>query len=136
MNPGMTASLLPRGATFRRDGRRVAAAVAIVLCALFASPALAEQGMVIWKNHECGYFILLMKSGYGIFEWMDGPQPNDGDVLEGDFRSPGERLVDNKTVDLPTTILLNAFALSRSAIAARMPAKCKALPGYIPFEGR
>ena len=43
---------------------------------------------------------------------------------------------DNKTVDLPTTILLNAFALSRSAIAGRMPAKCKALPGYIPFEGR
>jgi len=134
MNPGEMASLLPRGATFRRAGRQAAAA--IVLCALFASPALAEQGMVIWKNHACGYFILQMKSGYGIFEWIDGPQPNDGDVLEGDFRSPGERRIDNKTVDLPTTILLNAFALSRSAIAARMPAKCKALPGYIPFEGR
>ena len=134
MNPGNTASLLGRGATFRRAGKQAAAAV--VLCTLFASPALAEQGMVIWKNHECGYFILQMKSGYGIFEWVDGPQPNDGDVLEGDFGSRGERLVDNKTIDLPTTILLNAFALSRSAIAARMPAKCEALPGYIPFKGR
>ena len=136
MNPGNIASLLARGARFRRDGRRVAAAVLVVLCALFASPALAEQGMVIWKNRECGYFILQMKSGYGIFEWINGPQPNDGDVLEGDFRSPGERLIDNKTADLPTTILLYAFALTRSAIAARMPAKCNALPGYIPFRGR
>jgi hypothetical protein len=134
MNPGETASLLARGATFRRAGRRVAAAAAVVLCALHASPAFAEQGMVIWKNHECGSFILQMKSGYGIFEWIGGPQPNDGDVLEGDFTSSGEQRVDNKTADLPTTILLNAFALSRSAIAARMPAKCKALPGYIPFE--
>jgi hypothetical protein len=110
-------------------------AAAVVFCALFASPALAEQGMVIWKNHECGFFILQMKSGYGIFQWIDGPQPNDGDVLEGDFRSAGERLVANKTADLPTTILLNAFALNRGAIAARMPVKCKKLPGYIPFDG-
>jgi hypothetical protein len=134
MNSGIAASFHPRGETLRRAGRQAAAAT--VFCALFASPALAEQGMVIWKNHECGCFILQMKSGYGIFEWVDGPQPNDGDLLEGDFRSAGERLVANKTIDLPTTILLNAFALRRSAIAARMPAKCKALPGYIPFEGR
>ena len=134
MNPGKTTSLLARDAIFRRAGRQAGAAV--VICALCAFPALAEQGMLIWKNHECGYFILQMKSGYGIFEWIDGPQPNDGDVLEGDFTSAGERRVDNKTVDLPTTIVLNAFALNRRAIAARMPAKCKVLPGYIPFEGR
>ena len=134
MNPDKTPGLRPRRATLRRAGRQAAAAV--VFCILFASPALAEQGMVIWKNHECGYFILQMKSGYGIFEWVDGPQPNDGDVLEGDFRSAGERMVANKTADLPTTILLNAFALTRGAIAARMPAKCKKLPGYIPFDGR
>ena len=134
MNTGKTASLAARHATLRRAGKQSAAAIAV--CALLASPALAEQGMVIWKNHECGYFILQMKSGYGIFEWVDGPQPNDGDVLEGDFRSAGERQVDNKSVDLPATIVLNAFALSRSAIAARLPAKCQKLPGYIPFEGR
>ena len=92
--------------------------------------------MVIWKNRECGYFILQMKSGYGIFQWIDGPQTNDGDVLEGDFRSAGERLVDNKTADVPSTILLYAFALNRSAISARMPTKCKTSPGYIPFKGR
>ncbi len=93
MNPSNTTSLLARDAKFRRAGTQAAAA--IVLYVQFASHALAEQGMVIWKNHECGHFIVQMKSGYGIFEWVDGPQPNDGDVLEGDFRSPGERLVDN-----------------------------------------
>ena len=131
MNPGRTVpSITP---TLRRAGRHSAAAIAV--CALFASQALAEQGMVIWKNHECGYFILQMKSGYGIFQWVDGPHPNDGDMLEGDFRSAGELRVENTNIDLPATILLNAFALSRSAIAARMPEKCKALPGYVPFEG-
>ena len=134
MNSSNTTSLPARDAKFRRAGTQAAAA--IVLYAQFVSYALAEQAMVIWKNHECGHFIVQMKSGYGIFQWIDGPQPNDGDVLEGDFRSRGERLVDNKTADLPTTILLNAFALSRSAIAGRMPAKCKEIPGYIPFEGR
>ncbi len=136
MNPGEPASLPARSTPLRRVGRRVAAAAAVALCALFARPAPAEQGMVIWKNRECGYFILQMKSGYGIFQWIDGLQPNDGDVLEGDFGSPNERLVDNKTADVPATILLYAFALSRSAIAARMPAKCKALPGYVPFKRR
>ncbi len=135
MSPEYTALPLPGGSTHRHAGKQASSAVVIVLCVLFAAPAFAEQGMVIWKNHQCGYFILQMKSGYGIFEWKDGPQPNDEDVLEGDFSSPGERMVDNKTADLPTTILLNAFALSRSAIAARMPSTCKALPGYIPFEG-
>ncbi len=135
MNPGKAASSLTRGATFRRAGRRMSATAMVFLCVLCASPALAEQSMVIWKNHECGFFILQMKSGYGIFEWIDGPQPNNGDVLEGDFRSSGEQRVDNKTADLPTTILLNAFALTRNAIAARMPAKCKALTDYVPFEG-
>ena len=134
MKSSNTTSLPARDAKFRRAGTQAAAAIALYV--QFASLALAEQGMVIWKNHECGHFIVQMKSGYGIFEWVDGPQPNDGDVLEGDFRSSGERLVDNKSVDLPTTILLNAFALSRSAIAGRMPAKCKAFPSYIPFEGR
>ena len=80
MNTSATPGLHPRSATLRRAGKQAAAAT--VLCALFASPALAEQGMVIWKNHECGFVILQMKSGYGIFEWVDGPQPNDGDVLE------------------------------------------------------
>jgi hypothetical protein len=131
MNTGRTVdSTAP---TLRRAGRQSAAAIAV--CALFASHALADQGMVIWKHHECGYFILQLKSGYGIFQWIDGPQPNDGDTLEGDFRSTAELRVENKNVDLPSTILLNAFALSRGAIAARMPAKCKALPGYVPFEG-
>ena len=52
MNPGKTASLLLRGAIFSRAGRRMSATAAVVLCALFASPALAEESMVIWKNHE------------------------------------------------------------------------------------
>jgi hypothetical protein len=123
------------GAMCDRTGMRLATGAALAIGVLLAHPALAEEGMVIWKNHDCGYLILQMKAGYGIYEWMAGPQPNDGDVLEGDFRSPGERRINNKTADLPTTVSVAALAPSRAAIAAHIPAKCKALPSYIPFEG-
>jgi hypothetical protein len=107
-----------------------------LLAAMAASDAHAEEGTVIWKNYECGYFILQMKGGYGLYEWAAGPYPNDSDVIEGDLKSAGEHKVNNKTADVPTSIYLDTFSVKRSAISARIPAKCKTKPGYVPFEGQ
>jgi hypothetical protein len=107
-----------------------------LLAAMAANVAHAEDGTVIWKNYECGYFILQMKGGYGLYEWAAGPYPNDSDVFEGDLKSAGEHKVNNKTADVPTSIYLDTFSAKRSAISARIPAKCKSRPGYVPFEGQ
>jgi hypothetical protein len=115
--------------------RSMAAALSLVLAA-GANAARAEEGMVIWKNYECGYFILQMKGGYGLYEWAAGPYPNDGDVIEGDLKATAEHRVNNKTADVPTTIFLDSFSSTRAAISARIPAQCKARPGYVPFEGQ
>jgi len=116
--------------------RRAAVMLSLFVAAAAANVAHADEGMVIWKNYDCGYFILQMKAGYGLYEWAAGPYPNDGDVIEGELKAPGEHKVNNKTADVPTTIFLDTFSAKRAAIAARIPAQCKVKPGYVPFEGQ
>ena len=101
-----------------------------------AAAARADEGVVIWRNYDCGFFVLQMKSGYGLYEWVAGPYPNDSDVIEGELKQDGEHRVNNKTADLPTTIFLDTVSAKRAAISARIPAKCKSRPGYVPFEGQ
>lgn len=113
--------------------RRAAVMLSLVAAAV-SNVAHADEGMVIWKNTECGFFILQMKAGYGLYEWVAGPYPNDGDVIEGELKAPGEHRVNNKTADVPTTIYLDTFSEKRAAISAHIPAKCKAKPDYVPFE--
>ncbi len=117
-------------------GVRRAAVMLALVAATAGSVAHAEEGMVIWKNYDCGYFVLQMKGGYRLHEWAAGPYPNDGDVIEGDLKATAEHRVNNKTADVPTTIFLDTFSKKRADISARIPAQCKARPGYIPFEGQ
>jgi hypothetical protein len=115
---------------------RRATMVLSLVAAAAANVAHADEGMVIWKNNECGFFILQMKAGYGLYEWVAGPYPNESDVIEGELKAPGEHRVNNKTADVPTTIFLDTFSEKRTVISSRIPAKCKAKPGYVPFEGQ
>ena len=114
---------------------RCVAVMLSLVAATAAGVAHADEGIVIWKNYDCGYFILQMKAGYGLYEWVAGPNPNESDVMEGELRVPGEHRVNNKTADVPTTIFLDTFSEKPAVISARIPAKCKAKPGYKPFEG-
>ena len=111
------------------------AALAMWLClAMTAGAARAEEGTVIWKNSDCGFFILQMKGGYGLYEWVAGPYPNDSDVFEGELKSAGEHKVNNKTADVPTSVFLDTLSAKRGVISARIPARCKPKPGP-SFEG-
>ena len=114
--------------------RRAAVMLSLVAAAA-SNVARADEGTVIWKNNACGYFILQMKAGYGLYEWAAGPYPNNSDVIEGELKAPGEHRVNNKTADMPTTIFLDMFSEKRAAISARIPAKCRAKPGDKPFVG-
>ena len=118
----------------------IAARRAMVMMSLVAAAAAniarADEGTVIWKNYECGFFVLQMKAGYGLYEWVAGPYPNESDVFEGDLQSAGEHRVNNKTADVPTTIFLDTFAAKRDAISSRIPSRCKAPPDYVPFEAQ
>ena len=114
---------------------RGAAVILSLVAAAAADVARADEGMVIWKNFECGYFVVQMKAGYGLYEWVAGPYPNDGDVIEGELKTPGEHRVNNKTADVPTTIFVDTYSEKRAAVSSRIPARCKARSDYVPFEG-
>ena len=109
----------------RHAGRLGAATLATLMV---AASAHADEGMVIWKNYDCGYFIVQAKAGYGLYQWLAGPHPNDGDVIEGDIKAAGERKVNNKTADVPTTVLVQAFAVKRADIASRKRNGCLSAP--------
>lgn len=115
---------------------RLGAVVLSLVAAAAANVAQGDEGIVIWKNYDCGFFVLQMKAGYGLYEWVAGPYPNDSDVIEGELSVAGEHRVNNKTADVPTTIFLDTFSKKHSAISSRIPAKCKTRPGYVPFEGQ
>ena len=114
-------------------GRLGAATLAILVV---VANAHADEGMVIWKNHDCGFFILQEKSGYGLYQWLAGPHPNDGDVIEGEIKIVGEHKVNNKTADVPTTVLVDAFAAKRAELIPRLPARCKEKPGDPPPDSQ
>ena len=114
---------------------RGAAVILSLVAAAAADVARADEGMVIWKDFECGYFVMQIKAGYGLYEWVAGPYPNDGDVIEGELKTPGEHRVNNKTADVPTTIFVDTYSEKRAAVSSRIPARCKARSDYVPFEG-
>ncbi|HEX4984809.1 MAG TPA: hypothetical protein VFV71_01930 [Burkholderiales bacterium] len=115
-----------------KPGALVRLVAATAALAAAAPEARADEGMVIWRSYDCGYFVLQMKGGYGLYEWLSGPYPNDGDIIEGELKSAGQHRVNNKTADLPTTVFQEAFARKRDAISARIPAKCKDGPQEAP----
>ena len=116
--------------------QRCCAILLLLLLTAVSRVAHAGEGIVIWKDYDCGFFILQTKVGYGLYEWVAGPYPNESDVIEGELKAEGEHRVNNKTADVPTTIFLDTFSEKRAAISARIPAKCKVRPGYGPFEGQ
>jgi hypothetical protein len=62
----------------------------VFLCVL-SVPALADRGIVSHKQSGCDYFVVETNSGYDVFEWYGGYDPDKGDVLVGKFNSYGMR---------------------------------------------
>ncbi len=94
------------------------------LCIGFAGGAAAAQGTVIWKNQDCGFFILQTSKSYGLFEWMAGGALRDGDVIEGEINAKGTLQLYNRTADLPLTAFSAARSPKRSEVEKDIPSRC------------
>ena len=114
---------------------RLGAMLVAMAATLVTGVAHADAGVVIWKNFDCGFFVVQAKSGYGLLEWISGPFPNSSDVIEGEFSSAGEHRMHNTTADLPMTVFLDSFSPRRADISGHIPAKCSAKPEQEPFAG-
>jgi hypothetical protein len=105
-----------------------AGALALLLpAAIAAAPnQLVEEGTVIWKDHRCAFFIVQTPSGYTLFEWMSGPRPNDGDMIEGPLEGFGPRNVVNKTADNQVTLAYTeVHSTSKKYVGKKIPGFCR-----------
>lgn len=85
-----------------------------------------EQGTSIWKDRSCNFFIVRTAWGYTLFEYLWGPRPNDGDIIEGLMDTFGTRNVINRTAEGKTmTVYSEVNSTSRRYVAGKIPTFCK-----------
>ena len=55
----------------------------------FANYAYADNAEVVSYPSRCDYFIANGNRGYYLFQWYDGYEPSEGDVILGEIESNG-----------------------------------------------
>ena len=105
--------------------------VALLLCLASAAPALSaepavEDGSVIWRDRKCAFFIVQSNWGYTLFEYLNGPWPEEKDVISGRLDGFGSRNVTNKTADNQLTLVYSEISsTSKKWVGGKIPAFCR-----------
>lgn len=102
-----------------------------------ASAALAveeksEEGKVIWKERRCSFFIAQTSWGFTLLEHLNGPWPNDNDLVEGKMDGFGMRSLVNKSQgNEPTLTYSEISSTSKKWVANKIPGFCKRKKDFI-----
>ena len=56
---------------------------------MLSQTVFAAKGEVVLKKSGCDYFIVETYMGYDLLEWYGGNDPDEGDILSGNFESYG-----------------------------------------------
>jgi hypothetical protein len=106
--------------------------VALALLTALAAPAAQaeekppEEAKVIWKERYCSFFIVQSSWGFTLFEHLNGPWPNDEDVIAGKLDGFGTRNVVNKTADNQLTLVYSEISsTSKRWVANKIPGFCR-----------
>jgi hypothetical protein len=103
----------------------------VLLTAFTASAAAAEEkppeeAKVIWKERYCSFFIVQSSWGFTLFEHLNGPWPNDNDLIVGKLDGFGTRNVVNKTADNQLTLVYSEISsTSKRWVAKKIPGFCR-----------
>lgn len=97
--------------------------------ALFATPAMAEEGVVTWADPTCGYFAVKLPTddpaeAYGLFSVKANPVPSEGDVLEGELLAAQEPRIENRTKNVAHETIHWASARSQEQLVRNSPVQC------------
>lgn len=99
-----------------RIKRQLAFFVLILLFASFVGTSFAAKGLVIYKKSGCDYFIVVTDMGYALLEWYGGSDPNEGDVIVGNFESYGFKDIYNLTSDSELRVWVEDYWLSKEDV--------------------
>lgn len=97
-----------------------AISVLLVVCPF----AEAAKGVVVYYKSGCDYYIVETPMGYSLLEWYGGNDPNEGDVLTGQFETYGMKEIYNITADSETNVWVEDFWLSKNRAIAKYFDKC------------
>lgn len=92
---------------------------------LLASTASALEGRVVSVEPGCPHFVVETTDGFNVFEHIQGPRPEVGDVIAGPLDRPGGYRVENLRARGYAMIYLEAGPVPRSRVESRIPYKCK-----------
>jgi hypothetical protein len=94
-----------------------------------AAPALAAEATVSWYDPTCRYFVAQLpegSEGFGLFEWKEGPEPKEGDVIEGDLLGGPELKVTHKASGEGLSLVHWGDAKKPETLIRHSPDWCKA----------
>ena len=102
------------------------ALIVILFFAAILLPTLANaaKGAVVYNKTGCDYYIVETISGYALLEWFGGNDPNEGDILVGDYESYGTKDIYNITADAETMVWVEEFWLSKKRVIEKYFQKC------------
>jgi hypothetical protein len=82
-------------------------------------------GTVSYKKYGCDYFIVEDGAGYyDVLQWYGQNDPDEGDILYGDFHTYGFKDFYNKTADAMTHEWIEDYLLSWSSAITKYDQKC------------
>lgn len=85
-----------------------------------------EQATTLWRDRSCNFFVVKSSWGYTLYEYLWGPWPSEGDVIEGRLDGFGTRAVTNRTVESKQmTVYSEVNSTSRKYVAGKIPGFCK-----------
>ena len=73
----------------------------------------ASKGEVVYYPGGCDYFIVETDSGFALLEWYGGNDPDERDVIVGNFESYGSKDIYNLTADSELRVWVEDFWLSK-----------------------
>jgi hypothetical protein len=104
--------------------RRWLGLLVLLLAVSVPAGAIGTEGVVVYYKHGCSYYIVETARGYALFDWYDGKEPSEGDVLVGDYESYGIKDIYNRSADSKTRAWVEDFWLSRARVNKKYVHKC------------
>lgn len=99
--------------------------IGCALLLLFPSLVFAAKGVVVYNRSGCSYYIVETNLGYALLEWYGGNDPNEGDVMDGDYESYGMKTIYNVTADSEARVWVEDYWLSKNRVIEKYFDKCR-----------
>lgn len=87
--------------------------VSMTLLCFFSNAAYAAKGEVVYKKSGCDYFLVETSRGFTLMEWYGGNDPDEGDILVGNFESYGFKDIYNLSHESELRVYVEDYALDR-----------------------